>query len=862
MKKITLLSLLIIVSIVTTMAKPLPYRDSKLSIEERAKDLLGRMTLEEKVQVVTGASITKGMEIYSMDVERLGIPNFKIEHGPYGFKGFLDTKEPMVIGTYYPVSIAQAATWDRELVEQINAGMGEEMHAAGGHANAGPAMNIIRDPRGGRSFEYFTEDPYLNGEIATAYVKGLQSQKVMANLKHYACNNQEYNRHKVSVEVDERTLREVYLPGFKAAIQKGEAWSVMGAYNLVNGTYCCEDPFLLQQVLREDWDFKGFVVSDWAATHSTAPSINAGLDLEMPRERWYGEKLIEAVKSGEVKIEMVDRAVDNILRGLLWTGCFDERPSLDHSKVRSAKNLAVAREAAAGSMVLLKNDNNNLPIDTKKIKSIAVIGPNGDYGKHYMDGKYSSFHMQGGGSAHLRSAEGVVVTPYQGIKEELAKSAPDVKVSYAPGCYAETGCGSINPKYLKSASGKNGADVTYFSNMKFEGAPSRKNIDTLFNYMWIGANPIPEAGRRDGNDQRFSVRWEATLTAPATRDYTFESRTTAGAGRIYIDDKLVVANEKGNRYLFCEQGTIHLEKGKEYRLRMEYIKTGGTADFRIGWDYENVEWLEQAKELAKSSDAVILCVGLSGQMGETEAGDRRHLNLFPAQENLIREIGKINKNTTVAITAGSAITMQSWMDSVPSIIMSWYAGEQGGYALLDLVTGEVSPSGRLPITFPLSLDQYPADFHSKGETVQYKEGLYVGYKYFEKEQKDLLFPFGYGMSYTQFKYSDMSAKVVGDNKVEVSATITNTGSYDGEEVVQLYVGDVKCSVDRPAKELKEFAKVFVAKGKSQKVTFTLESEAFQFWSPTTKDWVVEPGEFVIYLGASATDMRCNKSVKL
>ncbi len=830
----------------------LPYQDSSLSDDERAKDLAARFTLEEKVAFVTGNKIEKQGVIGSVGVPRLGVPNFKIEHGPFGFKGWYRGGEPKEVGTYFPVSSAQAATWDTELVEQINSAMGAEMKSSGGQANAGPAMNIIRDPRGGRSFEYFTEDPYLNGEIAVAYVKGLQSQKVMANLKHYACNNQEFNRHTVSVNVDERTLREIYLPGFRAAIQEGGAWSVMGAYNKINGVYCCEDPFILTEVLRNDWGFNGFVLSDWAGTHSTAASVNAGMDLEMPNEKWYGKRLLAAIKSGEVKEEQVTRMVENILRGMFWAEAFDTTPTLDKTVLEKPEHLAVAREAAAKSIVLLKNEGQILPLDAKKVKSVAVIGPNGEYGKHYNGGKFDIKLLQGGGSASVTKGRKSMVTTFDALKAEAA--ANGFSVDYAPGCYAETGCGEITSQYLKSKDGKQGLTVSYYQGMKFDGEPRKSAVERKFTYMWRAALPIPEAGNKEGDSRRFAVAWEGTLTAPATRDYIFEARNMSGSAKIYINGELVASNEKGNRLDYYAQGVVPMRKGEKYEIRAEYIKTGGLADFRLGWDYENVKMMEEAVALAKKSDVVIMSVGLSGDMGETEAGDRNTLKLAPTQERLINEIAKVNKNVVVSIVAGSAIGVQNWIDSASAALMCWYPGQQGGNGLADVLFGRVNPSAKLPITFPESLSQYPDDFHSRGKEVEYKEGVFVGYRYFDKEQKTVLYPFGYGLSYTTFEYSDLKAKKIGENRVEVSVKLTNSGKYDGTEIVQLYVGDSDASVPRPLKELKAFKKIELKKGKSQTVEFTLESDAFAFWSPATKDWTVESGEFTISVGGSSGNL--------
>lgn len=859
----------VIILVVSSCANRVPdYQNSKLPVEQRIADLVSKMNIDEKVMLVTGTEPNILKEVNGKDsvlnrletFQRLGIPPFKIEHGPYGLKGNLGYDGPRIFGTFFPVSIAQAATWDRDLVEKVNTAMGKEMHGVGGHCNAGPAMNIIRDPRTGRSFEYFTEDPYLNGQIATAYTKGLQSQKVMVDLKHYVCNNQELNRGNISANVDERALREIYLAGFKKAIVEGGAWSVMGAYNKVNGVYCNENPFLLNKVLREDWGFKGFVLSDYSGTHSTAGSANAGLDMEMPRERWYGKKLFKAIDDGEVSMEVLDGMVSNILRGLFWTGAFDHEPEIDSSLLSCDAHRAIAEEAAAKAMVLLKNEKNVLPLDKEKIKKIALIGPHGEYGIHYNNGNFKPQLLQGGGSSRLDVPREKTVTPLDGLK---TRANGDFEIEFAPGCYAESGCGQIPAQYITTPDGKSkGFRQEYFGNSDLKGAPLKTEIVETLYFNWKGRLPIPEEGLDRDDKERWSLRWTGVLTAPATREYTFEVRNESGRAKLYINGKLIANNERGDRIDWNDMGKIRLEKGKKYNVRVEYAKTGSNADFRMGWDYENVAWLEEARELAKESDAVVLMVGLGGNTGETEAGDRKFLHLFPAQEKLINEIAKVNPNVVVALVAGSAVTMDAWLDNVSTVLLTWYAGQEGGHALWDVIFGDVNPSGRLPITFPKSINQYPDDFYSHENEVNYKEGIFVGYRYFDKYNLETTFPFGYGLSYTDFEYSDLNVDQAGSGEVKVSLKVKNIGDKDGAEVVQLYVSDLDCSVDRPEKELKEFKKVMLSTGETKTVEFTLDDDAFAFWDDSAKKWTVEPGEFDILVGASSADIRLKDTVSL
>ena len=829
------------------------YKDEKLAIEDRVSDLVLKMTLEEKVNYITGATLATQQEAI-LGNKRLGIPDFVIAHGPYGMKmrEMKDGKVKLNVGTYFPVSIAMAATWNEKMVSEIASAIGKEMNAVGAHANAGPAMNIIRNPITGRSFEYFTEDPLLNGKIAAAYTRGIQRQKIAAILKHFACNNQELNRHQLNVTIDRVALHEIYLSGFRDAVVNADAKVIMAAYNKVNGVYSCENNYLLTDVLRDDWKFNGFVLSDWGGTHSTAASANSGMDVEMPRVRWYGEKLLAAVKDGQVTEKTIDKMVSNVLRVVFWSGAFDQGPLYSKDIIRSKEQLEVARKASVESMVLLKNESKTLPFNLSKIKKIAVIGPNGDYGKHFRNGSYGLGLFQGGGSASLNSLQSSIVTPFQGLKSNAKEG---VEVVYAPGCYAESGCGQIPTRYLKTIDGQaEGMSVTYYGNDKFKGQPIRQEITQKLSYMWQAELDIPEAGLNMDDKTRFSIVYKSKLTAPATRTYTFEVRNEGGSAQLYIDGKLLAENKKGNRITWNDMGSIQLEKGKKYDLEVRFAKTGDKADLTIGWDYENELYLQQAKELALKSDAVVLTVGLSGQMGETEAGDRRRLELYPAQEKLINEISKVNKNCAVVIVAGSAIAMDNWLNNVPAVLMAWYPGEQGGNAIADIVYGKNNPSGRLPITFPKAITQYPSNFYSLTDTANYSEGIYVGYRFFNKEKLKPLFPFGYGLSYTSFSYSNLKfskTTLKSDESITVSVDVTNTGAIEGADVVQLYINNMAFSPTELA--LKGFQKVNLKHQETKTVEFIVGPDEFSIWNKELKK-VVEPGKFSVQIGKSCQNI--------
>ena len=832
------------------------YKDSGYSIEERVEDLVGRMTLEEKMNMLYGIQTRTNL---IQGNERLGIPDFTVYHGPIGMK-VTDESGKRVIGTYFPVSIAMAATFDDAAIESLGAALGAEIRAYGGYSNAGPAMNIIRDPRTGRSFEYFTEDPYLNARIAVANVKGQQSSGIGAIIKHYACNNQEQDRYNVDVKVSERALREIYLPGFEAAVKEGDARIVMSGYNLVNGHWCAENGHLLNEILREDWGFDGFVMSDWGGTHSTVKMAMSGMDVEMPKEKWFGDRLLDAVRSGEVPEDVIDGKVSNVLRVLFRTGAFEGGKQIDRSVVRSQEHLDIARKVASESMVLLKNGNGLLPL-SDKVRKIAVIGPNGDYGPHFRGGKYNHGLLQGGGSSNVATLKENMVTPFRGI----SGNAPEgTEVAFAPGCYAESGYGPIPLEYLTAENREHGIDLEYYASTDCTGRIIKREMQKKASYVWARDLDIPE---ENGQKEypKYSIVLTSEMTVPEDGVYGFEVRNESGSAELFIDGIPVASNLNGNRIYWHGTGDIRLEAGKTYELMVKYVKKGDKADLSINWNYENIQYLKEAKALAARSDVVILTVGLSGQMGETEAGDRLTLDLAPAQENLINEIYKVNRNTVVAVVAGSAVTMNDWIDSATALLYAWYPGEQGGNALADIIFGKVSPAGRLPITFPESDDVYPPDFYSTTGQVEYKEDVFVGYRYFDRYEEKVLFPFGFGLSYTDFEYTGMESEVVrnGDDvEVKVTFDVENTGKVAGDEVVQLYVSDPEASVRRPEKELKEFVRICLAPGEKKKLQFILDERSFSYWDESRGGWRLEPGKFRIMAASSSEDIRLNSEIIL
>ncbi len=838
------------------------YQDPNAPIEKRVEDLLSKMTLEEKADYISGMRVgghTKNTWDGTNGNDRLGICPVKIYHGPYGIGAGRYTGKN---GTYYPSSINMATSWDRELVEEVTTSLSKELKAGGGQSSAGPAMNIIRDLRSGRSMEYFTEDPYLNGQIAAAYTIGVQSQKNFAIMKHYVCNNQEMYRNSIDVTVSERALREIYLPGYKACVDAG-IMGVMTGYNTVNGNHNAAYKHLVQDILKDEWGFKGVVMTDWAGSPRDLKSmVEAGLDLEMPRpNRYKRADLLKAIENGTITESQIDEKLRRILYLTFWSGVMDVAPSYDVDKIATPQTVELARKAAEQSLVLLQNENNLLPFDRTKVKKVAVIGPNGEYGAHFRDGQKSYQMLQGGGSASIVPPAGKLITPYNGIKNAAGSA---VEVTFEAGCYAEHGCTPIPSKYLRTKSGEVGLDAEYFANDSFSGKASKK-VDKKLQFVWFKSPTIIEEGNTSGNaSNNFSIKWSGKLTAPATRDYNFEL-SVMGDAKLYIDNKLVLKHSAVQNSVQHAVVKLHLSKG-EHNIEVRYKNLRNRDQLKLSWDYGSDDYLQKALELARTSDVVVMPVGTSGFL-ETESTDRAQklnksdcLALSQAQERLIKEVAKVNKNVVV-VTYTAGVVCEEWKNDVSSIIYAGFPGQEGANALGSILFGDVNPSGHLTVSIPKSSTQYPATWHTRGEKITYDEGIFIGYRYFDKYKKEPSFPFGHGLSYTTFSYSDMKVAKSGD-EVKVSVKVTNSGKMKGREVVQLYVGDVESSEERPSKELKEFAKVEIEPSQSRVVEFTLPREAFEFFSSKRNKWLLESGDFKIMVGSSIEDIKCTQTIKL
>ncbi len=860
--RVALLPLLFILFTLVVQAQTPPYKNAKLPVEERVKDLLSRMTPEEKVaqlqctiqKIEWGKNLTETglgeagpvlrslkaadaakeanvIETMALEKTRLGIPVIIHDEAVHGLLGNDATSFPQAIGL--------AATWDPSLMERVATVIGKETRSRGIRQVLSPVVNIARDVRWGRVEETYGEDPYLSSRMGVAFCKAIESQGVITTPKHFVANVGDGGRDSNPIHFSERELREVYFPPFKACFEEGHAGSVMPAYNAVDDIPCASNSWLLRDVLRKEWGFKGFVVSDYGAVdgilnkHHVAATaedaaveaVEGGMNVELPSVDIFGAPLLAAVKSGRIPKATLDEAVAEILRAKFRLGLFDH-PHVDPEAAAAINDTpehrALALEAAEKTIVLLKNEHNILPLK-KSLKRIAVIGPLAD--TTYLGG-YSGFGMK-------------VVSLLDGIRAEL----PDAQVAYAHG--AEIGFTSlptIPAEFLappNAKPGEHGLRGEYFDNKNLTGTPRLVRIDKDIQFEWAMGSPDSLIGA-----DHFSVRWTGTLTPNVSGTYTLGASTDDGV-RLWLDGKLLI-NSWFDRGATLDVVTLKLEAGRPYNLKIEYYENEGWAYASLGWRLEggpNLQ-LQAAVDAARNAEAAIIGVGIT----EGEGYDRANLDLPASEEELINAVAATGTPTVVVLIDGSAVTMRNWIDKVPAILEGWYDGEEGGTAIAKALFGDVNPGGKLPITFPQFVGQVPLYYNYKPTG--------RGYDYADMSGKPQ-FPFGYGLSYTTFAYSDLRispTSLTPDGTVDISVKVENTGSRTGDEVVQLYTHQITASVARPLKELKGFERVSLEPGKSKTVRFTLRRKDLSYPDRHMKE-VLEPGPIEVMIGSSSDDIR-------
>ncbi len=807
---------------------------SSPEIEKRVESLLKQMTLEEKIDYIGGVN-----DFDIRAIPRLNLPAFRMSDGPLGLRN--DGPSTTMGG------VDLAASWDPALAKRVGEVFGDDARARGVHFLLGPGVNIYRAPMNGRNFEYFGEDPFLAGKIADGYIEGLQSKRVCATIKHYMGNNSEYDRHNEDSIIDERTMREIYLPVFETAVKDAHVCSIMDSYNLTNGEHLTQNSYLNNEVAKKDWGFDGIIMSDWDSTYDGVAAVNGGLDLEMPRGDHMNRKtLLPAIKSGKVSEATIDDHVRRILRKAIEFGWLDHQ-QLDTSVPRyNGEGREVALQVAREGMVLLKNDGNLLPLDKSKIKSIAVIGPDAYPGQPV-----------GGGSAGVQPFH--AVSYLEGLANYLGESA---KVVYNSGVPTPSDMADATSFMTAASGGKPGLRVEHFTSKDLSGKPVDVGVDSSINSGWYW-----DSVRGLSPEQR-SARWTGYYMAKDAGTYSvFLQGPGEGAGaRVYLDDKLLLDNWD-RAIAAINYKTVDLTAGA-HKIKVEFLRPWGNPQIRVGIFNTASIVNSQAKAMAATADAVVIPVGFDKD-SETEGSDRT-FRLPPGQDQLIQAMLDANKNVIVVITSGGGTDMTGWIDRTPAVLQAWYSGQEAGRALAQLVFGDYSPSGKLPDTFDRKFaDSAVANsyYYPLGDSkkVKYSEGVFLGYRHYDKTGMKPLFPFGFGLSYTTFKYSNLEVSpetTSGDQPVTVSFDVTNSGDREAAEVAELYVNDNHASVPRPVKELKGFDRVSLKPGETRKVTLTLNRRALSYYDVNSKAWKAEPGDFGVLVGGSSDNIQLKGTLKL
>jgi beta-glucosidase len=766
---------------------------------------------------------------------RLGIPVLYHGEAVYGLMGNGNTN--------FPLSLAQAATFNPGLQAIMAGAIAAEVKARGHRHVLSPVVNVAYDSRWGRTQETYGEDPFLVTQMGLSYVKSFEQMGVATTPKHFAANISHDGKFGGPIYYSERFFREVEFPPFKAMVQQGNCSAIMAAYNPIDGIPCSANQWLLTDILRDEWGFDGIVVSDYSAiilmyeafytakdsADAGIQALNAGLDVELTDIAAFGAPLMNALKEGKITEDIIDRAVRRVLYVKFKIGLFESPfadPQAAEKLCNSAEHRAISREVAEQSMVLLKNEN-VLPFK-KDLKSIAVLGPLGN--------AYITNHYAGYGTRR--------VTILDGLKEKLGDKA---QIFIEKGVeLSKTALPSIPTAYLfndDNGTMKNGLKGEYFNNLDLSGQPAFTRVDETVDFDW--GEGIPHPFLKADN---FSVKWSGYLDSPVSGRFKIGITINDG-GRFFFNGKLLISDLANPKTRFVET-EIEMEKGVKYPIRYEYFEKEGDATARLGWNISSAN-IQNAVTLAQNAEATIICVGAM----DSEGADRADLNLSKEQVELIKAVAALKKPFAVILATGTVITMNDWVDDVPAILEAWYPGQEGGYAVADVLFGDVNPGGKLPITFPKATGQLPCYYHAPSNT---SSTSYVGVG------NKPLFPFGFGLSYTTFEYSNLKvskSKIQANDSITVSVDVQNTGSLKGDEVVQLYVHDQLYSVQRPAKLLRGFKRVSLEKGETKTVKFNLNSDDLGMYD-RNMEWIVEPGNFDIFIGSSSEDIRLKAEIEV
>jgi len=833
-------------------------------MSQRIDDLLAELTTDEKVDLVTGLDMWQ-----TRPVDRLGIPSMKVTDGPNGARGdgLLGTGTPTAC---IPAGAALGATWDPSLVERLGALLGDECRAKGAHVLLAPTINLHRSPKGGRNFECYSEDPLLTARLAVGFIAGVQSRGVATTPKHFVGNDSEYERNTIDVQIDERTRREVYMLPFEYAVKAG-AWGLMSAYNRIDGTYCSENEWLLRTVLRDEWGFDGFVVSDWFAARSTVASTKAGLSLEMPgKGHWYGPKLAAAIGQGEIDPADFDAMVADVLLGLERTGVLDGVGGDGEKPLDRPEDRALIRLAAAAATVMITNDG-VLPLDVSDISSVAVIGPNALKAK-----------IMGGGSAAVAAYR--AVSPLDALRDRLGDS---VRVDYATGCDINRFTPALSAPLLDGD-----VAIDYFAGHDLGGDPVVRATRSEFLLLYFGE---PEPGVPTG---AFSYRATASVTPSVSGPHALRL-VQAGRCRVLIDGVVVIDATEGDHgkgqdfFGFASdeiEAVIDLEEGRTVEMIIEGSNRDAIliAGSKLGLvSLVDVDLIGDAVALAERSDVALVVVGTNDDW-ETEGRDRDLFELPGRQPELIRRVAAANSRTIVVVNTGGPHALD-WLDEPAAVLSIGFAGQELGEALVDVLLGDSEPGGRMPTTVPARYEHHPAMLNYPGENgvVRYGEGLFIGHRWFDARGIEPAVPFGHGLSYTTFQIECPAAieSAAAGATVSVPLGVTNMGDRRGSEVVQVYIEPISPRLTRPVRELAGFAKVEVEPGESVSITVELDARAFAYYDVADPDWeelrhggpvpaeaghdrrvvpgwYVDPGEYRIMVGRSSADFTGSVVVSL
>jgi beta-glucosidase len=806
--------------------------------EKQIDAMLAKLSLEDKIDLIGGVSTW-----YTHAEPQIGLAPMRLSDGPAGLRAGI----PAIA---YPAPVALAATWDPELAGRMGASLGRDARVRGVDVLLGPGVNIARAPMNGRNFEYMGEDPWLASRIAVSYINGVQSQGVGATVKHFMLNNQEFNRHNASSDADERTKREIYLPAFEAAVKEAHVAAIMDSYNLVDGTHSTQNGWMNIELAKKEWGFNGVIMSDWNSVYDGVAAARNGLDLEMPFAHFMSrETLLPAVRSGALPESIIDDKVRRILRLSLRFGT-SSRKEDDTNSLFSEDSDRTALEVALKSIVLLKNDRSLLPLNLEKTCTLAIIGPNA-----------SPAVMGGGGSAIVDTHKAVSIL--QGIADFVSS-----QTTSTPTC---------THRVLYDSGWPANNDV--FSQTHFD-AGLQQQIFTTRN--WTGSSQ--QINRDHLNEDRIvtpptgSIRWTGRFTAPKPGRYfvIVHDGRAADHHSIFVDGQPLATKPTdlhGELYYLALQP---LTAGQSIEIRMDYLPAHDEAYPGLGVLAEDDILSVRARSIAAHADAVIVAAGFD-KATEHEGADRT-FELPPLQDTMIRNIAALNRNTIVTLNAGGNVDMRSWLDQVPALLHLWYPGEEGGAALAEVLFGRQNPEGHLPVSFETRWEDNPT-FHSyypqdpvdaTTPHIHYTEGIFLGYRYYVTPSVDTQhiaprFPFGFGLSYTTFAFSNLAlseSTLKAGDPLTVTLTVRNTGPVAGATVAQIYVGEQSPSVPRPSYELKAFQKVFLKPGESRTISLQLDRRSFAFWSDASKRWQVDPGHFTIFAGDSSANLPLHEDVTL